>query len=145
MIDMNELEARLRSWAPRRPSPKLERNIFARRSCATAAVDVAAAEAESLRGDSPATSFRLSWLAPATVALLLICLLFNQHNIQALSGASDSGAMVAVALSNQSAAPWLPGSFAHEQNSLPNETFEWTNGNGSTPSISSLSGLRGTN
>ena len=139
---MNELEARLRSWAPRRPSPKLERNIFARRS---PAVDVAVAEAESSRDDSPSPSFRLSWLAPATVALLLICLLFNQHNIQALSGASDSGPMIAVALSNQSAATWLPGSFAHEQNSLPNETFEWTNGNGSTSSISSLSGLRGTN
>jgi len=139
---MNEIEAQLRSWAPRRPSPKLERNIFARRS---PAVEVATAGAQSLRDDRPSPSFRLSWLAPATVALLLICMLFNQHNIQALSGASDSGPMIAVALSNQSVAPWLPGSFAREQNGLPNETFEWTNGNGSTSSISSLSGLRRTN
>jgi hypothetical protein len=53
--------------------------------------------------------------------------------------------MIAVALSNQNVAPWLPGSFAREQNGLPNETFEWTNGSRSTSSISSLSRLRGTN
>src|SRR5437879_6235156 len=121
MIDMNELETQLRSWVPRRPSAKVERNIFARRS-PSAAADVAAGGA-----DQQTQSFRLSWLAPATLALLLICMLFNQHYIQALSGASDSGPMIAVALSNQSVAPWLPGSFAREQNGLPNETFEWTN------------------
>jgi len=137
---MNELETQLRSWVPRHPSAKLERKIFARRSPAAAnrtahAIDAAA-------NDGPYPSFRLSWLAPATLALLLICVLFNQHNIQALSGTSDAGPMIAVALSNQSAAPWLPGSFAHEQNSLPIETFEWTNDSGSTSSISSLSGLR---
>ena len=143
MIDMNEVEAQLRSWAPRRPSPKLERNIFARRNLGKASAGALDGEASGEEHASP--SFRLSWLAPATVALLLICLLFNQHSIEALSGVSDSGPMVAVALSNQSVAPWLPGSFAHEQNNLPNETFEWTNGNGSTSSISPLSGLRGTN
>jgi hypothetical protein len=79
-------------------------------------------------------SFRISWLAPATVAFLLICVLFNQHNTQALSGSTNTVPMVAVALSNQSGAAWLAGSFSHERNALPNETFEWTNGNGSTSS-----------
>ena len=144
-MNINELETQLRSWVPRRPSAKLERNIFARRSATEAAAETVAPGSAPVRREATSPSFRLSWLAPATVALLLICMLFNQHNIQALSGASESGPMIAVALSNQSVAPWLPGSFAREQNGLPNETFEWTNGSGSTSSISSLSGLRRTN
>lgn len=144
MIDMNELETQLRSWVPRRPSAKLERNIFARRSPSAGTVEPTTAAA-AVSPEQKSAGFRLSWLAPATVALLLICMLFNQHNIQALSVASDSGPMVAVALSNQSVAPWLPGSFAREQNGLPNETFEWTNGSGSTSRIRSISGSRWTN
>jgi hypothetical protein len=73
-----------------------------------------------------------------------MCVLFNQHNSQAISGSANPG-MIAVALSNQSAAAWLPGSFSRERNGLPNGSFEWTNGNGSTSSIRSLSSLRGTN
>jgi hypothetical protein len=144
MIDMNELETQLRSWVPRRPSARLERNIFSTRSHSSPTVDDARYGAEPVVTEHT-PPFRLSWLAPVTMALLLICVLFNQHNIQALSGASESTPIIAVALSNQSIAPWLPGSFAREQNGLPNETFEWTNGSGSTSSISSLSGLRGTN
>jgi len=94
--------------------------------------------------DYKSPPFRFSWLAPATVAFLLMCVLFNQHNSQAISSAANSS-MVAVALSNQSAAAWLPGSFSRERNGLPNASFEWTNGNGSTSSISSLSSSRGTN
>lgn len=145
MIDMNELEKQLRSWVPRRPSAKLEQKIFASRAPAAFGSGAATTVAEPAGQEQTSPSFRLSWLAPATVALLLICLLFNQHNIQALSGASESRTIIAVALSNQSIAPWLPGSFAREQNSLPNETFEWTNGSGSASRISSLSSLRGTN
>jgi hypothetical protein len=145
MIDMNELETQLRSWVPRRLSPKLERRIFARRAPKTAGAKVSDPTGDQAAGHIATPSFRLSWLAPATLALLLICMLFNQHNIQALSGASEATPMIAVALSNQNVAPWLPGSFAREQNGLPNETFEWTNGSRSTSSISSLSRLRGTN
>jgi hypothetical protein len=145
MMDMNELEKQLRSWVPRRLSAKLERTIFAPRTPAASGSNTDKTVAEPAGQEQTSPSFRLSWLAPATVALLLIGLLFNQHNIQALSGASESRAIIAVALSNQSIAPWLPGSFARDQNGLPNETFEWTNGSGSTPRISSLSSLRGTN
>jgi hypothetical protein len=136
MIEMNELEKQLRSWVPRRPSARLERRIFAPSLVAAAS----AATVEAPR----APAFRFSWLAPATVTFLLMCVLFNQHNSQAISGSANSG-MVAVALSNQSAAAWLPGSFSRERNGLPSGSFEWTNGNGSTSSIRSLSSSRGTN
>jgi len=76
--------------------------------------------------------------------LLLLCVLFNQHSSQALSSAA-SNPMIAVALSNQSAAPWLPGSFSREHNSLPTGTFEWTNENGSSSGIGSRSVSSGTN
>jgi hypothetical protein len=109
---MNELETQLRSWAPRRPSAKLERQIFAERQ--------AAADIEPV--------FRLRWLAPAAVALVMMCVMFNQRNNPAFSGSSSSGSMVALIMSNQSVAAYLPSSFQPEQNALPAETFEWTNG-----------------
>ena len=135
MIEMNELEKQLSSWVPRRPSARLEKRIFAPSFVAAG---------QSLVASPKAPAFRFSWLAPATVAFLLMCVLFNQHNSQAISGSANPG-MIAVALSNQSAAAWLPGSFSRERNGLPNGSFEWTNGNGSTSSIRSLSSWRGTN
>ena len=134
---MNELESQLRLWAPRPPSAKLSRRLFAHHP-----------EPVTAAGPSPVTAaqspaFRISWLAPATAALLLMCVLFNEHNSATLGGSPSSGPLVALILSNQSAAAWLPGSFTHEQNSVPANTFEWTNGSGSTSSIHSLSGPRG--
>jgi hypothetical protein len=124
---MNELEKHLRSWALRQPSPRLEQKLFH--------PDVAA--------ELP-PRFSFQWLAPATAALLLACMLFNQRNGPSLAGYSSSQ-IVAVSLSNQSAAAYLPGSFKREQNILSADTFEWTNGAGSTSSITSLSPMRGTN
>jgi hypothetical protein len=94
-----------------------------------------------LPAEEPEPSFRLSWLPPATAALLLLCVLFNQHSSQAISSAG-ANSLVAVALSNQSAAPWLPGSFSREHNGLPTGTFEWTNG---SSGIGSRSLSNGTN
>jgi hypothetical protein len=122
MSELNELELRLRSLAPRRPSAGLERRLFRRPVPKTI----------------PEPGFRLSWMPPAMAALMLLCVLFNQHSSQALSSAG-SNSMVAVALSNQSIAPWLPGSFSREHNGLPNGTFEWTNGNNSSSGIGSRS------
>jgi hypothetical protein len=120
MNQMNDLERQLRSWALRPPSAKLKARIFERPSWA------ANSGASTAAVTHPSTSFRLSWLAPATMALLLICVLLNQRNIpSAFSDSLQSGPMVAVALSNQNAAAWLPGSFAHEQNSIPAEPIKW--------------------
>ena len=77
-------------------------------------------------------------MPPAMAALLLLCVLFNQHSSQALSSAG-SNPMIAVALSNQSVAPWLPGSFSREHNGLPNGTFEWTNGSSPSSGVGSRS------
>jgi hypothetical protein len=128
MSELNELEVRLRSWAPRRPSAKLKRRIFG--------------QLEVAKEREP--SFRFSWLPPATAALLLLCVLFNQHSSQALSSAS-SNPMIAVALSNQSIAPWLDGSFSREHNGLPTGSFEWTNGSSSGSGIGSRSLSNATN
>ena len=142
--EMNELETHLRTWAPRRPSARLKLRLFAQPA---PAATVAARAACNLQPPTcelqPATlPFRLSWLAPATAALFLMCVLFNQHNTATLAGAAGSGPLVAMIMSNQSAAAYLPGSFKGEQNILGN-TFEWTNVRGSTSSIPSLSGSRG--
>jgi hypothetical protein len=123
MIELNELETQLRSWAPRRLSARLKQGVFGQKPPA----------------EEQAPSFRLSWLPPVTAALLLLCVLFNQHSSQALSSAG-SNAIVAVALSNQSVVPWLPGSFSREHNGLPSGTFEWTNESASSSGIGSRSG-----
>jgi len=129
MNEMNELEMQLRSWAPRRPSARLERQLFTR----------PAEPAEAW------PAFRLRWLAPATLTFLLMCVLVNQRSGPILSVASRPNAFATAALSNQSAAAWLAGSFTRDQNGPPEETFECTNGSGSISSNGSLRGPRRTN
>ena len=106
---MNELEKWLYSWTPRRPSARLERALFAARS----------APVEAL------LPFRFGWLAPTTVALALMCVLFNQRYGAPSTTPTGASPMVAMILSNQSAAAYLPGSFQAEQNNLPADTFKW--------------------
>ena len=108
---MNELEKLLLSWTPRRPSARLERRLFAGGPAAAAAL----------------LPFRFSWLAPATAALMLMCVLFNQRYGPAFSGSARPGPLVAMILSNQSAAAYLPGSFQGERNNLPADTFSRNN------------------
>ncbi len=112
---MNELEKWLHSWTPRPPSAKLEQRLFA----AGSAVE------ETL------FPFRFGWLAPTTVALALMLVLFNQHYGAPSSVPTGASPMVAMILSNQSAAAYLPGSFQAEQNNLPADTFKLTRGSGS--------------
>jgi len=107
---MNELERQLVGWTLRSPSARLERRLFA----------VGPAPAEAL------LPFRLTWLAPATAAVMLMCVLFNQRYGPALSTSANPGPMVAMILSNQSAAAYLPGSVQAERNNLPADAFEWT-------------------
>ena len=104
---MNELEKQLLSWTLRRPSARLERRLFA----------VGTAPAEAL------LPFRLTWLAPATAVLLLMCVLFNQRYAPNLYGSTRPGPLVAMILSNQSAAAYLPGSVQAEHNNLPADVF----------------------
>jgi len=131
---MNELELQLRSWAPRRPSAKLSQELFGKLP-----------DADTVRSRRQEHGFSFRWLVPATAALLLTCLVLNQHNTTPITGGARGEPMVAMIMSNQSAIPYLPGSFQREQNILLADTFEWTNGSGSTSSISSLSPAKGSN
>ena len=117
MNEMIELERQLYSWMPRRPSARLERRLFAAR----------AVPAEAL------VPFRFNWLAPATAALALACVLFNQHYGLAFSGSAGARPMVAMILSNQSVAAYLPGSVQAERNNLPADAFRRANSRAAAP------------
>src|SRR5437879_5820336 len=132
MNDMKELEAQLRSWTPRRPSPAIERKLFR-----------AGRRRQHLpSSESAPSAVRFAWLAPVTAALLLACIVLNQHGGPTPVGATNTP-MVAMIMSNQSAAAYLPGSFQNGQNIITANSFEWTNGSRSTSSIGSPSGSEG--
>jgi hypothetical protein len=131
MNDWNDLEMQLRSWTPRRPSKGLEARIFA----ATPALAPAAA----------VTPLRLNWLAPAMAALLLMAVMFNQHYSNASFATAGSGQSVAMILSNQNAAAYLPGSFHGDRNTLPADAFDWANANVSTSGVVAASRSHTTN
>lgn len=130
---MTELETLLRSWKARRPSPRLRARIFGQPAPELEAVLPAAGGAAALQH----MPFRLGWLAPATVALLLTCVLFSHHNAFVLGQTPATGPLVAAAVSNQNAAAWLPGSVQACHNSLPVDAFEWTRGNTWASNVSS--------
>jgi hypothetical protein len=103
MNEMNErdtLEARLGFWKPRRPSAGLERRLFRR----------AAAR--------PGWAWLAGWLAPAAACLLFAALALNPHDTATLPGRTPSGGMLAVILSNQNYAAYLPGGFPRAHNQL---------------------------
>ena len=122
MNEMTDLESQLYSWTPRRPSARLERRLLAARPAPAAAL----------------LPFRFSWLAPATAALALACVLFNQHYGLAFSGSAGARPMVAMILSNQSAAAYLPGSVQAEQNNLPADAFRWAGSHSPAPGAAAL-------
>jgi hypothetical protein len=130
MNEKQEIESVLQGWKPRKPSPHIHEQLFGIRR------QVQAAEAAA---ETPAGQFAFRWLLPATAGLLLLCLVANSGGGRGLASSTNSGPMVAMILSNQSAIAYLPGSFKTEQNNVPRDTFEWTNVNGSTSSIRSLS------
>jgi len=107
---MNDWERQLASWVPRRPSARLKRRIFA------------AGQVVS----PPAHSF--AWLAPAMAALTVMAMLINQRHSATLFEVTKSGPLVAMILTNPSAAASLPSGFGSEQNGVPAGTFDWTNG-----------------
>src|SRR5262245_33225217 len=107
MNEMDSLETQLKSWAPRRPSAKLEARLF---------------------GRAPAR-MSFGWLAPAAACLLLAVSIVNPRNEGLLASVGDSGPWVGAALSNQSYAAYFPANYRGAENCLA--TFEWTNGRAS--------------
>src|SRR5689334_3971853 len=126
MNEMNEWETQLRSWAPRRPSAKLRARLFARPVTPT----------------PPRPAFTIGWLAPAGACLLLAFVILGQRSGAALRPVAKGSPLVAMILSNQSYAAYLPGSFAHGQNVPPRDSFEWTNGSSSTSTMRFVSPLK---
>ena len=110
MNEKNPLEAQLKSWVPRRPSPALERRLFGSPKTATP------------------FSHSFAWLAPAAACVLVAVALAQQRDATALALSSEHEQMIGMSLSNQSYAAYLPGSFQRQQNRW--DTFGWTNRGG---------------
>jgi hypothetical protein len=119
MNETNPLETQLRLWKPRRPSVRVERRLFPR--------------AHPKRAPLAAT---LNLLAPAAACLLLAASLLKPQGDGSLPAAGGEP-MLAMILSNQSYAAYLPGSFQREQNRW--DTFEWTNRGASGSSVAPFS------
>ena len=110
MNEMKTLETRLRSWKPRRPSAKLEAKLFG-------------------RGESdPSLKALTRWLTPVTACAILTMLALSHTVSTGERAAVYSAEILALSLSNQHYAAYLPGSFQCEANRL--DTFGWTNGGG---------------
>ena len=127
---MNELENQLRSWAPRRPSARLERSLF---HSAPALPRVEPPAAATVHWPS----LRLGWLAPAMGLVVLFLAIHTQRKVGGSRHSTNAAPLVAMILSNQTVA-YLPAIFQGGQNGPPADTFEWTNGNGFTSSVRSL-------
>lgn len=123
MKEMNPLEAQLRSWTPRRPSPKIEQRLFAPRHF----------------------HFSLARLMPIfapTVACLILTLTgLKQYGQPILPVGGVQAEMIAMSLSNQSFAPYLPGNCQSAANRVA--TFEWTNRGYSKSSVRSFTPTKG--
>jgi hypothetical protein len=114
--EMNLLETQLRSWQPRRPSPKIKRRLFP-----------AARPGE-------ATGISLRWLVPAAACLLLALTIANQE--PGLTGGSvRPQPIMGLISSNLSYTNILP----EGRNGVAPPSFEWTNLSGFTSSISPFS------
>lgn len=100
---MDSLEAQLRFWTLRRPSAALERRLFRRAPA------------------RPGRTKLVGWLAPAAACLLFVGVILNPRAAAPFPGSPPSGGMLALILSNQNYAAYLPGSFERTHNQL--ETF----------------------
>jgi hypothetical protein len=120
MKEMNLPETQLRSWQPRRPSARLERRIFAAPHLAPRVV-----------------VWSLRCLAPAAACLLVAVAVFHQGG-SVPGGTVHGDSLAGAGWSNQIA--YVPGHYQPARNAVSPPTLEWTNRNGSTSSISPLSG-----
>ena len=142
MNEMNELEAQLRSWTPRRPSPKFER--YWRKLEPSSAARLRRENSGSNQSSAGcwASWPGLSWstltrvAVPTLACLSLTAAILTQSGPGLIVSNTNQPAMIALALSNQNFAPYLPGSFQPNANRL--DTFGWTNGGDSPSSMRSL-------
>jgi hypothetical protein len=112
MNTLNEVETCLRDWTPRRPSPSLERRLFPR-TC--------------LAESRPTVGWL--WFSPVAACLLTVLVSTVYRPDGPMAAELRQGPLVALILSNQSYAPYLPGSFQRNENRW-DSTFDWTNTRG---------------
>jgi hypothetical protein len=110
MNDWNQLESRLSSWTPRRPSPALRKKLFP-----------SAIEEET--GFSEAHLWR--FLAPGLALLLALCMI-SSRNTQSFTPfiSSSTGLVATVALSHPHLAAYCVNSAYTEHNDWPTTSFE---------------------
>lgn len=103
--EMNMTEAQLRSWRPRRPSARLERQLFGR----------------------PTTTHGSRWLwsslIPATACAILTLLASGTNPMESVGHQG----LISASLSNYNSAAYASGSQAEVQNHLATITFDCTN------------------
>jgi hypothetical protein len=107
MNEMNWMEEQLKSWAPRRPSAKIEGRLFAGRR-------------------RPAELTRvIAWLAPATACMVLALAAARPQG--GSTGANRPESMFAMITSNRAFASLLTDSGAQAENCVVRANFQWTN------------------
>lgn len=124
MKKMNTLETQLRSWTPRHPSPGLERRLFG-----------------TERPHFPISRW-ITVLTPTAACILLTVSMMRQSAEGLLPNGNNRAAIVAMGLSNQNFAAYLPGAFQPTANRV--DTFEWTNRGYSNSSMDSFTSPKAT-
>lgn len=118
--EMSFLENQLRSWHPRRPSPKVKRRLF------------------GVSEPTEAAILSLRWLIPAAACLLLALTIASQEpGFSAVS--SHREPMMGLISSNLSYVNVLSTQRPAGLNRISTANFEWTNLSGFTSSISPFS------
>ena len=124
MKKMNTLETQLRSWTPRRPSSGLERRLF---------------PTERLH---LSISRLITILTPAAACVLLTASMMRQSAQELMSNGNERATLVAMGMSNQNFAAYLPGTYQPTANRV--DTFEWTNRGYSNSSMDSFTSPKAT-
>ena len=115
---MNTLETQLRSWTPRHPSSGLERRLF------------------PSQRSHVSISRLITVLTPTAACVLLTVSMMKQSAHELLPNGNQRAAIVAMGLSNQNYAAYLPGTYQPTANRI--DTFEWTNRGYSNSSMDSF-------
>jgi len=123
---MNEAETCLHGWTPRRPSSGLERRLFRTSREVRERDGGFSAASQPLRPARPALSWL--WLSPVAACLLTVLVSSGFRADGPVAAELRQGPLVAMILSNQSYAAYLPGSFQRNVNRW--DTFDWTNTGG---------------
>ena len=118
---MNLLENQLRSWQPRRPSPRIKQRLF------------------PLASSREVTGLSLRWLAPAAACLMLALTIASQQQPGLSAKSARQQAMMGLISNNLSYTNLLPENDSPGRNRVSPASFEWTNLSGFTSSISPFS------